>query len=127
MSLIEQANTGRVLLDFLLLPGEDVLEEAVDGQIYIAVIPGGHLVEAENVVVLHPAGVLPAGDVDVLHVALVAHQDDRLDWLLTQLHCIDVICQPGSSTEKRLPSDGEIIGSLRNINIFMIPGQVKGD
>ena len=105
MSLIEQANTGPMLLDFLLLlPGEDVLEEAVDGQIYIAVIPGGHLVEAENVVVLHPAGVLPAGDVYVLHVTLVAHQDDRFDGLLAEFHCIDVIGEPGSSTEKSLSS-----------------------
>ena len=84
------------------------MEESVDGQIYIAVIPGGHFVETENVVVLHPAGVLPAGDVDVLHVALVAHEDDRFDWLVTELHCIDVISQPGSSTEESLSSDGEI-------------------
>ena len=105
MSLKEdQGNTGPVLLDLPVLAGEDVLEETVDGQIYIAVIPGGYFVEPENVVVLHPAGVLPAGDVYVLHVALVAHQDDRFDGLLAEFHCIDVIREPGSSTEKSLSS-----------------------
>ena len=104
-------NTGPVLLDLPILAGEDVLEETVDGEIYVAVIPGGYFVEPEDVVVLHPAGVLPAGDVDVLHVALVAHQDDRFDWLVTELHCIDVVSQPGSSTQKSLSSD-----SFININ-----------
>ena len=109
MSLIEQqGSAGSVLLDLPVRGGEDVLEETVDGEIDIAVIPGGHLVEPEDVVVLHPAGVLPAGDVDVLHVALVADQDDRFDRLVTELHCIDVISEPGGSTKKSLSPESFI-------------------
>ena len=101
-----------MLLHFLLRAPEDMLEEAVDGKIYIAVIPGRHFVEAEDVVVLRPAAVLPAGDVDVLHVALVAHQDDGLDWLVSEFHCIDVISEPGSSAEESLSSDEEIFSQF---------------
>ena len=68
-----------------------MLEETVDGKIYIAVIPGGHFVEAEDVVVLRPAAVLPAGDVDVLHVALVPHQHHWLDRFVPKFHGVDVI------------------------------------
>ena len=104
-------HTELVLLGLagLVWAGENMLEESVDSKIDIAVVPSRHFIETKDVVILHPTCVLSTGYVDVLHVALVAHQDDRFNWLVSELHSINIILQPGRSTQESFSSEQQII------------------